>query len=102
MILFAVIMFATAALLGVLAVQIYKGNTNLIHDYHQKNVTDKAGYGKAFGKVMGVIAGAFALSGLFALVYWMTISMVALFGGLAVGIVLLLKVQKRYNGGLFS
>ena len=102
MILFAVIMFLTAALFAVLAVQICKGKTDLIHDYHQKNVTDKAGYGKAFGKVMGAMAGGFALSGLLALLNWMTISMCVLFGGLGAGIVLLLKVQKRYNNGLFS
>ena len=45
MIPYAMIMIVTAVVFGVLAVLIYKGKTDLIHDYHQKKVTDKAGYG---------------------------------------------------------
>ena len=103
MIPYAMIMIVTAAVFGVLAVLIYKGKTDLIHDYHQKKVTDKAGYGKAFGKAMGVIAAAMAFSGIVALfgetVAWLATAV--LLAGLAVGIILIIRVQKKYNGGMF-
>lgn len=103
MIIYAIIMFATAVLFGILAVQIYKGKTDLIHDYHQSKVTDRAGYGKAFGKAMAVIAGTMALSGGVSLLgeMGMQISVAVLMVGLAVGIFAIFRVQKKYNGGVF-
>lgn len=103
MILYAVIMFATAALFALLAVKIYKGNTNLIHDYHQSKVKDKAGYGKAFGKALCVIAGAMAISGGVSLMgeMGMKISVAVLIIGLTAGIFAIFRVQKKYNGGVF-
>lgn len=103
MIAYAIIMFAVAAIFAVVAVQIYKGKTDLIHDYHQTKVTDKAGYGKAFGKAMGIIAGAMALSGAVSLfgesAKWYPIGVLA--AGLIVGIFAIIRVQKKYNGGVF-
>ena len=103
MVLYAIIMLATAVLMGVMAVLIYRGKTKLIHDYHQTKVTDKAGYGKAFGKAMGVIAVAMALSGAVALFgeNLMWLAMVFLWSGLIAGIVSIILVQKKYNGGMF-
>ena len=103
MILYIVILLPVAALFAVLAVWIYRGRTDLIHDYHQNKVTDKAGYGKAFGKAMAVIAAGMALSGVIALLgeNWMWLSMVALFVGLVAGIAAIVAVQKKYNGGVF-
>lgn len=103
MIAYAIILCLVAVIFGVLAVLIYKGRTELIHDYHQTKVTDKVGYGKAFGKAMGVIAAAMALSGILALfpegIVWLP--MAVLMVGLAAGIVLIVRVQKKYNGGMF-
>lgn len=103
MIVYAIILLLTAVLFGVLAWLIYQGKTNLIHGYHQTKVTDKTGYGKAFGKAMGVIAGAMALSGVVALfgeaVMWIAVAV--LIFGLIAGIVAILCVQKKYNGGLY-
>ena len=103
MILFAVIMFLTAVAFAVMAVLIYKGKTELIHDYHQTKVKDKTSYGKAFGKAMGVIAISMALSGVIALfgekIMWL--AMAVLFAGLAVGLIMIFCVQKKYNGGVF-
>ena len=103
MILFAVIMFLTAVAFAVMAVLIYKGRTELIHDYHQTKVKDKTSYGKAFGKAMGVIANSMALSGVIALfgekIMWL--AMTVLFAGLAVGLIRIFCVQKKYNGGVF-
>lgn len=103
MILYATILLLTALLFSVMAVLIYKGKTELIHDYHQTKVTDKAAYGKAFGKALGVVAGTMALSGAVALLgqHWMGIAVAVLLIGLLIGIVAIVRVQKKYNGGMF-
>ena len=103
MIIYGIIMFAIAAIFGVIAVQIYRGRTDLINDYHQTKVTDKAAYGKSFGKAMGIIAGALTLSGIVSLlgqaVAWLAVTV--LFAGLLAGIIAIFRVQKKYNGGMF-
>lgn len=100
MIAYAIIVFLIAVLFGVFAVLIYKGKTELIHDYHQTKVTDKAAYGKAFGKAMAVIAVAMLLSAVVAF-FAMWCAVVILFAGLIVGIMAIVRVQKKYNGGVF-
>ena len=103
MILYAIIMLVAAVPTGVLAVLIYRGKTNLIHDYHQTRVTDRAGYGKAFGKAMSLIALGMGLSGVAALfgerLAWVAMAILA--AGLLAGIVAIILVQKKYNGGMF-
>ena len=101
MILYAVIMLAVAALFGVLAYQIYKGRTELIHDYHQTRVKDKAAYGKSFGKAFFLMAVALGFSGLLAFFTHVAIALAVLFLGLALGIAAIIRVQKKYNGGVF-
>ena len=49
MVLYSIIMFLAAIPMIGISIAIYKGKTDLIHDYHQTKVTDKAAYGKAFG-----------------------------------------------------
>lgn len=96
-------MFVVAVVFGVMAVLIYKGKTEFIHDYHQTKVTDKTGYGIAFGKAMAVIAVAMALSGAVALfgesAMWGAVAVLIV--GLIAGIVAIVRVQKKYNGGVF-
>ena len=101
MIVYGIIMLAVALLFAVLAVLIYRGNTRLIHDYHQTRVTDQTAYGKAYGKAMGLIAGGMALSGgiSFLAEAWIAVAVLVL--GLAVGFVAIARVQKQYNGGIF-
>lgn len=103
MVIYAIILFATAVIFSFVAVLIYKGKTNLIHDYHQTKVTDKAGYGKAFGKAMAVMAVAMALSGAVSLLgdTAMWIAVVVLAVGLIAGFAAIVRVQKKYNGGVF-
>ena len=104
MIIYAFILLFTALIIGVMAVLIHKGKTSLIHDYHRTKVTDKAGYGKAFGKAMAVIAIAMALSGVVALfgacAMWGAVAVLAI--GLIAGIIAIVRVQKKYNGGVFG
>ena len=100
MILYAIILLLTAVLFGILAVRIYQGKTELIHEYHQKNVKDREGYGKAVGKALGFMAAAMAVSGMLA--FAMLPAVIVLVAGLTVGILMLIAVQKKYNGGVFS
>ena len=102
MLLYSIIMFLVAVLFTVLGIAIYKGKTDLIHDYHQTKVTDKSAYGKAFGKAMLLIATVMLLSGIIGLFEKLLILAVAiLIIGLAVGIACIVAVQKKYNKGVF-
>ena len=98
MLVYSIIMFLVSALFTVLGIAIYKGKTDLIHDYHQKKVTDKSAYGKAFGKAMLVIATAMLLSGIIGLFENLLILAVAiLIIGLVIGLGCIVAEQKKYN-----
>jgi len=100
--LYSIIMFLVAVLFIVLGIVIYKGKTDLIHDYHQTKVTNKSAYGKAFGKAMLVIATVMLLSGIIGLFKNLLMLAVAiLIIGLVVGIGCIVAVQKKYNKGVF-
>ena len=100
--LYSIIMFLVAVLFTVLGIAIYKGKTDLIHDYHQTKVTNKSAYGKAFGKSMLVIATVMLLSGIIGLFKNLHMLAVAiLIIGLVVGIGCIVAVQKKYNKGVF-
>ena len=102
MLVYSIIMFLVSALFTVLGIAIYKGKTDLIHDYRQTKVTDKSAYGKAFGKAMLVIAIIMLLSGIIGLFENLTILAVAiLIIGLVIGIGFIVVVQKKYNKGVF-
>ena len=102
MLLYAIILFLTGALVAGLGLAIYRGKTDLIHSYHQTKVTDPAAYGKAFGKAMFVIAAAMVLSGLVGLVDQTSLLAVAVLTiGLAIGTGCIIAVQRKYNQGIF-
>ena len=102
MLLYSVIMFLAAALFTVLGIAIYKGKTDLIHDYHQTKVKDKSAYGKAFGKAMLVIATVMLISGLMGLFdNFGLLAVVILIIGLVIGIGCIVAVQRKYNKGVF-
>ena len=103
--LYSIIMFVVGLLFVGLSIAIYKGKTNLIHDYHQTNVTNKDAYGKAFGKAMLVIAIAMLFSGIVSLLddseITTIIAVAVLIIGLIIGFVCIAAVQKKYNNGIF-
>lgn len=105
MLVYLIIMFLAGAILLTASIAIYKGRTDLIHDYHQTKVTDKAAYGKAFGKALAVIAAAPLLSGVVCLLgssEAIVISAVAvLFIGIGIGLCRCIAVQLKYNKGVF-
>ena len=96
MLLYSIIMFLAAVPMIKISIAIYKGKTGLIHDYHQTKVTDKAAYGKAFGKAMFVVSAALLLSGIIGLFGISdTMAMIAvavLFIGLFIGIAWIIGV----------
>lgn len=103
---YSIILFLVGGLCLALGIAIYRGKTDLIHDYHQKNVSDKAAYGKAFGKAVFVIAAAQLISGVIALFAedsrpLAAAAVAVLIIGLAVGIGCFIAVQKKFNGGIF-
>ena len=105
MLLYSIILFLAAVPMIKISIAIYQGKTNLIHDYHQTKVADKAAYGKAFGKAMFVVSMALLLSGIIGLFGTSeVIAMIAvavLFVGLSIGIAGIVAVQKKYNKGVF-
>lgn len=105
MLAFSIIMFVVAIVFLVIGLLIYNGKTELIHDYHQTKVKDKAAYGKAFSKAMFVLAFTLVISGVIALFGESMPIIVASIGALVIGIVIsiihILKVQKKYNSGVF-
>lgn len=105
MLAYSIIMFSVAALFIVLSIAIYQGKTDLIHSYHQTRVSDKAAYGKAFGKALLVVAISLLLSGaigLFGASDRIAIAAVAvLVIGIGIGTSFLVAVQKKYNKGVF-
>ena len=102
MYIYSIIMFITSAIFLGLSNAIYRGRTDLIHDYHQTKVTDRAAYGKAFGKALLVIAGTMLLSGIIGLAEsFAALATAVLVIGLCIGIVCIVAVQKKYNKGVF-
>lgn len=107
MAIYSIIMFVTAALFLAIGIAIYRGNTKLIHDYHQGRVKEeqRLQYGKAIAKGLFAICAALALSGVIAAFAQsgsaVAAALIVLFAGLAVSLIILVKVQRKYNGGLF-
>ena len=102
MLAYSIIMFLIAALFTGLGIAIYRGKTDLIHDYHQTKVTDKAAYGKAFGKAMFVIVIALLFSSIIG--FFDNLAMLAvavLIIGVVIGIGCIIAVQIKYNKGVF-
>ena len=102
MLVYSIIMFIVAVFFAGMGIAIYRGKTDLIHDYHQTKVTDKSAYGKAFGKAMLVIATVMLLSGLMGLFEnFGLLAVIILIIGLVIGISCIVAVQRKYNKGIF-
>ena len=99
---YSMIMFFAAMIIAGTGIAVYRGKTDLIHDYHQTKVTDKSAYGKAFGKAMFIIAITLLLSGIISLLDHLSVLAVAvLIIGLCVGVGCIVAVQRKYNKGIF-
>ncbi|MDV0444844.1 hypothetical protein MmiAt1_03880 [Methanimicrococcus sp. At1] len=95
------VMLFSSVLFFILGYFIYNGKTDLIHDYHQKNVTDFKGYGRKMGLAMILLGIGLLLSALL----WpidMRLSVAVLLIIMIAAFVWIYFIQKRYNGGVFS
>ena len=107
MLIYTIITLAISIPFVWLGIRINRGALYLIHDYHQKKVKEeeKAAYGKAFSKGMFGMAASMILSGVVAMFgeskLFMIASLVVLLLGFAFSIAVLLRIQKKYNGGVF-
>ena len=98
---FSIILFLTSLMFIILGISIYKGHVELIHYYHQENVTDKVGYGKAMGKALIIFSLPLIISGVLALFIENSIPVIILIVGMIVGFIPIIKTQQKYNGGMF-
>ena len=105
MVLYSIILLLAAIPMTVVSISIYRGKTDLIHDYHQTKVKDKAAYGRAFGKAMLVVSAALLLSGIIGLFgdseRIAAVAVAVLLVGLILGIAWIVAVQIKYNKGIF-
>ena len=102
MLVYSIIMLTVAVIFAGVGIAIYRGKTELIHDYHQTKVADKSAYGKAFGKAIFVIAIALLISGIIGLLDNLAVfAVMVLIIGLCVGVGCIVAVQKKYNKGVF-
>lgn len=98
---FSLILFLTSILFIILGISIYKGNIELIHSYHQENVTDKVGYGKAMGKSLILFSLPLIISGVIAFFTESLLPVIILIVGMILGFIPIVKTQNKYNGGMF-
>jgi len=100
---YGVILLLTGSAIFLVSLEIFRGRTDLIHDYHQKRVKDKKAYARAFGKAMMLLSLSLVLSGIVSL--WgekaMDLSLWILFACMAVSLIGIVLVQRRYNQGIF-
>ena len=101
MLLYSIVTFLAAALIFVFGIMVSRGRTDLIHEYHQKNVDDSAAYGKSFGRALLVMAAGLLLSSVTSLIGYPKPAVAILIVGLIIGIALLVAVQIKHNGGIF-
>ena len=107
MIVYSIILFGAAALFLAFGISIHKGNTKLIHDYHRANVSEarRPEYGRAFAKGLFVLGAALLVSGSIALLgnsrSAVIASVIVLAAGILISVVIFMRVQRKYNKGVF-
>ncbi|MBQ3384758.1 MAG: hypothetical protein IJG59_06050 [Erysipelotrichaceae bacterium] len=100
---YSIILIAVAIVLALIAVRINKGHTNLIINYHQSRVKpeEKMRYARDFSKGIFCLSGTLLIAGIIALITKILIADIILVAGIIISIVILVRVQNRYNKGLF-
>ena len=95
---------SVGVVIGIMGFFIGRGNLGLIHDYHTRNVKecDRLAYGKLFAKGLFAVAGSNLLGALGIYLGFPWILGVMLATGGILGLYIINKAQKRYNGGWFS
>lgn len=101
---FTITFYLVGILLLICGIAVWNGKTELIHDYHQKNVTDHKGYGKAMGKAISGSGFSMCFSATVSLLGadWLWLSLGVFAVGFTAMLILMFIIQKKYNGSLFS
>lgn len=100
------VLFCVALVCLILGMLIRSGNTDLIHEYHRKNVTDFKGYAREMGKCIMGLSAINLISGLIVLIFKTREAVIAsiIFYIIAfiIFFICVYRVQKKYNGSFFS
>lgn len=103
MIIYSIILIAAAIVLALIAVRIYRGRTDLIINYHQSRVKpeEKLLYARDFSKGIFCLSGTLLIAGITILITKILIADIFLVVGIIISIVILVRVQDKYNKGVF-
>lgn len=100
----AIIFFAVGSVCIILGFLIWKKQKlSLLHDYHYQNVKkeDIPAYTGQMGAGMIVLGAGIAAAGIFELAsssfWWIPLS-----AGIVIGLIVMYRAQKKYNGSFFS
>jgi hypothetical protein len=103
--LYAIITGTVALIIGIYANAIYRGSTKYIMQYHQNNVSeaDRAAYGREIARGLFMLCATMALSALGDLLTdVLLVPLGILAGGFVISMIMLVRTQRKYNGGMFS
>ncbi len=100
-----IIVFSGVCLLAS-GIAVYKGNLGVLHSYHYSRVIDKSSYGKSLGKALMIFGMIFVLTGLIEIFSSLhtvveALSTIILLSSSVVFVIVALKIQVKYNGGIF-
>ena len=103
MIIYSIILIIVAIVLAVIAIRINKGQTDLIINYHQSRVKpeEKLRYARDFSKGIFCLSGTMLIAGITVLITKVLIADIILVAGIIISVVILVRVQNRYNKGVF-
>lgn len=106
LVMFIVIFGIVAVALTASGIAVLNGKTDIIHEYHRKNVSDLKSYGKAIGKTLiGMGAGsaiAVAVTALWRTAIAIIIGSVVFAVTMLAAFMVVEAIEKKYNGGMFS
>lgn len=96
---YSTIMIAAAIVLELMAVRIYRGGTELIINYHQSRVKpeERLRYARDFSKGIFCLSATLLITGVTAIITKILISDIFLITGTVISVVILVRVQNRYN-----
>ena len=98
-----IFMLLTGAVLIVLAIQNFKGNISTIHSYNRRKVTKENApkYGRAMGLGTLIMGGSIAATAVLRMIFDCEAVFYLLAAGIAVGLVVMVYAQFKYNRGIF-
>ena len=105
MILYAILLVFFGAMMIIGGLRVYFTGIEYIYDYYTADVTDTAAYGRANGLALMIFALPTLICGVLQLILrtnlMVYISLAVLVIALFVSFYFFLRIQKKYNGGMF-